>query len=83
MLGAYLEIFDAEDTISETLEAARERYRGQFDSWADWAEEEYESGVITVEALVEYGCIDWNSVANTFNDGCEMADNGMVFSSTF
>lgn len=83
MVGAYLEIFEAEDTLSETLEAARERYRGQFDTWADWAEDEYESGIITAEDLVENGCIDCDRAGQTFNDSYEMADNGMVFSSTF
>lgn len=78
MIDAYLGIFEAEDTLLETLEAARERYRGQFDSWTDWVKDEYweGGGYITSEDLVDEGCIKWEKAGRIFSKNREMRQNG-------
>lgn len=79
LLSDYLEIFDAEDTLQETLEKAHESYRGTFSDWGSWAQEEYEAGIISADDLVQYDCVDWEKAGKTFNDSYEMSERGSVF----
>lgn len=79
MLEAYLEFFEADETLEETLENAQEKYVGTYNDWEDFGYEEFTNGGIDMQWLVDMNCIDWEQVGNILSDSFYMGDNGKTF----